>query len=184
MWKEYQQDPGVSVLGIYCKYDDPDTQELGNLSGSLARQLISRPSDILDSISSRFAQQKLKTNLTQPSIGELTALSKGRALIFHKVLIILDVLDEYPEKSQGELVSKPLELQPTASLLITSRLTENSPIIFEGEARLQIMASKEDIRAYVTKQINYLGRLPRLVRTKPDLGELIKSKVVLSARDT
>jgi hypothetical protein len=167
---------------MYCKYNDPDTQNLPNVLGSLARQLISKPADVPDSMRNHFAGQK--SSAKQPSGGELLALLRGRLSTFRKAFIILDALDEYLGKSQDELLSKLLELQPTASLLITARLTENVPVQLEGTPPLPIAAGKEDIRMYVAKQVASLGRLPKLVRTKSDLSELTTRKVVDSAGDT
>lgn len=179
MQKQHESDSDITTLGMYCRYNDPNTHILANLLGCLVRQFVNQPSDISDSLKGR-----LERNVTQRSVGTLMAILKERLSVSRKAFIILDALDEYPEDLRDDLLSKLLELQPTASILVTMRLSENMPIQLDDQPRLQIRAKKDDIKAYVAHQVHTLGRLPKLVRGKPNLAEYITRKVAESAGET
>lgn len=88
---------------------------------------------------------------------------------------MIDALDECDdtEEIRSSLVSTLCGALPRANLLVTSRHVPDIEMQFENRPRLQIKATEEDIRRYVSDQILRKPNLKKHVKADPDLRELM-----------
>jgi hypothetical protein len=98
---------------------------------------------------------------------------------YSRVFIIVDALDECQISSgcRQRFLSGLFNLQAKsgANFFATSRPISNIEKEFEGNPRLEIRASKEDVRRYLDGQ---LFRLPRFVARSYELQEDIRTGII------
>ncbi|KAF7350616.1 Ankyrin 2,3/unc44 [Mycena sanguinolenta] len=168
-----QQDTHVAC--IYLNHKDTEKQTPANLLTGLWRQLV-----LGKNIGSLA---KTLYELHHEKQTSLSAREAFRILCqaikqFSKVYIVIDGMDEYPEKHRDSLQHHLSELAPTVSLMITSRPSLAPDHRLPKCDILDIQASEKDIRMYVDAQIKKSGHLFRLVKSSANLAEEIQSKIV------
>ena len=96
------------------------------------------------------------------------------------MFIVVDALDESSEVdgTRVQLLKDLRSLGVSVSLLVTSRDLDSITRDFDGEKRLDITASEQDLRRYIESQIIHKPRLASHVRKNPVLGEEIVKKIV------
>jgi hypothetical protein len=96
------------------------------------------------------------------------------------VYILVDALDEYPDKERNILLGYLFALGPTVNLMLTSR----PQVTIEGVGstsrlqNLEIRATEDDIRRHVDAQISECRQLSKHIENRPDLREEIDARIV------
>ena len=121
---------------------------------------------------------------TRPSITEYMELLRLAVRSYSKVLVIIDALDECNEDdgTRKALISELRKLQPQLSLLVTSRDIPNLQRQLQDAARLEILASDDDIRHYIEERISISDRLSMYVKKDSSLRELMIETVTKNAK--
>ncbi|KAK0438148.1 ankyrin repeat-containing domain protein [Desarmillaria tabescens] len=159
------------ILRIFCDYQSAATQTIANLFCSLLKQLI-QDHGLSPSITSLY--NELRRKQTRPSLGALTKILSQELESFHRVYIVLDALDEFIDNNGGreELIDMIKSLGDNIHLCVTSRVITTIGTLFEEDTRLDIRASDDDIKAYITTKLS-CGRLARLIKGRDDLRQEI-----------
>ncbi|KAJ5497839.1 hypothetical protein N7453_006890 [Penicillium expansum] len=173
-------DPTVAIAYIYCNFNRQHEQGINDLIANLTMQLIqSRPS-IPENV--RCLYDMHVEEGTRPSLDKLSKALSSVAVMFSKVYIIVDALDEAqaPDGRISRFLSEVFQLQRTTyvNFFVTSRpipLIENE---FKGCGLQSISASQDDIGAYLD---DHISRLPGFVHEKPELQLEIKRQIINAA---
>jgi len=171
----------VALAYIYCSYKEQEDQTAANLIASLLQQLVQRKSIVSEDVASLYLRHV--SARTRPTLGEWSKLLQSEVHRFSKVFIVVDALDEC-SGSNGTRDSFLIEiqkLQPRIHLLVTSRLIPNVEHTFETAIRMDICASREDIRRYLNGRINREHRVAGPTKDNPDLREEIINTIAEKA---
>ena len=152
-------------------------QNLEDLFASLLKQFVQEQSFIPDSVKTLYDRHKDKR--TRPSLGEILGILQTVAAAYSRVFIIVDALDEcqISDGCRQRFLSGLFNLQATckANLFATSRPISSIEKEFEGNSKLEICASEEDVRRYLE---GHMFRLPGFVARSLELQEEIKTDIV------
>ena len=111
------------VLVIYCRYDDPDCQNFGNIIGELLKQCTrsrQMPKALID-----LYRKHLLTS-TRPAYEALLTILSHELLSFSKAYVILDALDEIVVPDTRRLMMESLQsIQKNVSFMVMSRDIED-----------------------------------------------------------
>jgi NACHT domain len=176
------QDDDVGIAFIYCNYKDQG-QTAVDLLGSLLQQLFQRQLRVSDEFTTLYQRHIEKK--TRPSLTEFSRLLQSQLSVFSKVFVVLDALDECPERNgtRDDLLSELQKLQPTLRLLVTAR-PNITPAEhgFNDASLLEIQASDKDIERYVQARIDKEVRLKRHVKADPTLTVTIINTIVKNVK--
>ncbi|KAJ7605877.1 ankyrin repeat-containing domain protein [Roridomyces roridus] len=168
------QDVGVAVM--YLNHKETDTHTPSKLLASLWRQLVFKKY-----ISSAVRQlyEKHYEPRTRPSAEEDRAALRSIISEYSKVFLIVDALDEYPEKQRDTLLRYLCALGPTVNLMLTSRphIRIEHTVPKSLMETLEIRAAEEDVRKYLDEQISRSSRLSKHISSAPDLQDAIEGQI-------
>jgi hypothetical protein len=120
-----------------------------------------------------------KDKRTRPSLSEILGILQTVAAAYSRVFVIVDALDEcqISDGCRQRFLSGLFNLQATcgANLFATSRPISSIEKEFEGNSKLEIRASEEDVRRYLE---GHVLRLPGFVARSLELQEEIKTDIV------
>jgi hypothetical protein len=96
------------------------------------------------------------------------------------VYIVIDALDECQDSTRRQLVAKLRNLQTgrDVRLLVTSRSMPEIESDYEAALRLEVQATKEDVKRFVAGRI---CQLSMAIRRDTVLQELVQEKVAEAA---
>jgi hypothetical protein len=149
------------VLFIYCNYKKQYTVQ--ELVAALLKQLAlhnltSESSDLL---------KDFKRRKCHPPLSQLRALVQNEVKMCSCVFLVIDALDEYPDRIQKGLVA---QIQSLTSLqpLVTSRTILAIEHALFPDCKLHITAKGSDIHTYMEAQFSspYASMMRRLI-SKP-----------------
>ncbi|KAF7352200.1 ANK-REP-REGION domain-containing protein [Mycena venus] len=169
-------DTGVAC--IYLNYKETETQTPVNLLAALWKQLVvgkSIPPPVLQLYTHH------RDHATRPLLDEVLEALQSVLTQYSKVYIIVDALDEYPEDRRNILLKylSPAMLgMTTVNLMLTSRPHVTLEPFFPNFQVLEIRATEEDIGRYVDQQILQSSRLSKHLRTRPELQDEIRAKII------
>ena len=171
-----------------------------NLMGEILKPLLGykRPSKDIKDLYKENAEK-----CTRPSFHELSKILRFEVLNYSKVYVILDGLDEYPEEQCDNRTIRLDELRSLQQMTLeresfssTTRSSEIqnieetgvNPVItsrhpdpiapqVEEAKQLEIVATPEDIRAYVAARNSGAGRLSEFVHENEDLKENFVTRI-------
>ncbi|KAH0564805.1 hypothetical protein GP486_001807 [Trichoglossum hirsutum] len=177
---EDKAENSVGIAVIYLKYNDPD-QTLGNLLGSLARQLVEDQLVTPKPLQELYERHHARG--TPPSQDDISGMLLSLMEMYTDVFFIIDALDECSEEIRWGLVEKLRGFQPKVRLMITSRFLDSIEEELEGFERLEIKANKADIELFIDQQILKNKNLRRITEKSPAMRDDIKEGVVRTAED-
>ena len=168
---DHYHNTDVAILYLYCSYKDAAAQTPLNMIGDLLKQIAQHKSAITADIRQlydRYTQQN-----TRPKMQEITSLLTTEMKCFSRTFIVIDALDECPERddTRGVLLAEILALSGDARILITSRYSQKIEEKFKNVPHIDILATDEDITRYVTSRIQKERSLARLVSSNQALME-------------
>ena len=173
----FSNDPTIGIAYIYCNFRREDEQKIENLLASLLKQLAESQPSLPGTVTELYDLHKTKR--TQPSLDEISRSLQVVTTLYSRVFIIVDALDECQilDGCRQRFLSSLFNLQAKcgANLFATSRPISSIEKEFEGNSKLEIRASEEDVRKYLN---GHLFRLPGFVSRSPELQEEIKTDIV------
>ena len=173
----FHDDKSVGIAYLYCDVKRKDDQKAHKLLASLLKQLSQQRSPLPGCVKSLY--DEYKDQRKQLSLYEILRVLQSVAVKYSRVFIIVDALDEC-ETSDGcrhRLLSGLFDLSAKckANLFITSRRIASIEKEFEGEMKLEIRASEEDVQRYLE---GHMFRLPGFVVRSLELQEEITARIV------
>ncbi|KAG9229619.1 hypothetical protein BJ875DRAFT_537610 [Amylocarpus encephaloides] len=175
----FENDGNVGIANLYCNYRRHHEQNLKDLFASLLKQFIQEQPSIPDSVKTLYDRHKDKR--TRPLLDEILGILKTVMAEYSRIFIIADALDECQDSDgcRQKFLSNLFQLQEKygvhVSLFATSRPLSSIEKVFEGNSKLEIRVSEEDVREYLD---GYLFQLPGFVARNLELQEEIKTAIV------
>ncbi|KAJ7193741.1 ankyrin repeat-containing domain protein [Mycena pura] len=169
------QNSNIGVACIYLNHKETESQTVQNLLGALLKQLVFRKpigAVLHNSYELHLEQQ------TKPSLDELLELLKSALTEYLKAYLIIDGLDEYPEKERNVLLRYLAKCR--ASVLMTSRPHTNPGFFFPDLSIQEIRATEADISRYLEARIVESPLLSRHIPAQPELYTEIESAILNS----
>jgi NACHT domain len=173
-------DSTISIAYIYCNFRRQDEQNADVLLASLLKQLAECQPSLPGSIKDLYDRHK--SNRTRPSLEEISSTLQSLATCFSRVFIIIDALDECQssngcrERFMSEIFN--LQTKVRVNVFATSRFIPEIAVKSSRRRLLEIRASKEDIRRYLSGNVS---QLPGFVRRNPGLQDEIITSIVDAA---
>ncbi|KAL8910022.1 MAG: hypothetical protein Q9171_004682 [Xanthocarpia ochracea] len=167
-----------AVAFIYCNYKERTQQTLDYLVSSLIRQLVESHHELLEDLSLLYNRHSGKG--TRPSGQELLGTLGSFAKNIDPLFLVVDALDEC-DTIGGIRSALPSELQkllPKARFFFTSRYLTEIEHLFNGCARLEIRASDQDIRRYISSQVACESRLAKHIEKDHSLLKDVEEAII------
>ncbi|KAF7360542.1 hypothetical protein MVEN_00785300 [Mycena venus] len=168
--------PDTGVAVIYLNHKESDVQSPSNLLAGIWRQLVFRKSI---SPTMRQLYETHREQRTRPRLEETCSVLCSTVSKLSRVFIVVDALDEYPERQRDTLLHCLSALGPTVSVMLTSRPHINvEGIIPKNLGILEIRANEDDMRRYIDAQISKSTRLSKHIRNCPGLRAEIEGRII------
>jgi Cdc6-like AAA superfamily ATPase len=140
------------VIYVFCDYKRENEQTLAHFTASLLRQLASQSVQVYHAIEQLHSRCTEKQML--PSLQDLQTHLEGAFRSVTTVSIVIDALDECGAITRQKLIPMIHGLSHyNIHLLATSRVEPTVQALFTNRLFLEITASKEDVRSYVSSRV-------------------------------
>ena len=148
-------------------------QTASNFLGSTLRQLATQSAAILEDI--KLCHKHHGHCGTRPSLNEIARLLRSQVEEFEEVFIVIDALDECPERDQTRklLLTEIRSLLPKVSLMVTSRNMPSIEALFRHDTHLEICAQDQDVRKFINSQLDERDELIDLLEGHRDVRSSI-----------
>lgn len=119
---------------------------------------------------------------TRPSLSEYAILLQSATNHFSKVFIVIDAIDECPERNgvRGSLIEAIMVLTGV-NILITSRGISIEGVL-QQTTRIDVRARDSDIEGFLEERISKLDRIKRFAQKDPYLVDSIKKTILGRAK--
>jgi SpoVK/Ycf46/Vps4 family AAA+-type ATPase len=174
------QNSSHGVTYVYCNYKAQEEQDTSSMLAAILKQLVQNRMSTVDHVE-RLYQQHVNRG-TKPSLEEIYSTLQDVLAHYPTVYIVIDALDEC-QSSDGtrrQFLAKLRDLQAgqDVRLMATSRSIPEIVAAFREAPRLEVQASKGDVKRFVAGQTD---RLPRCIQHDPLLQEMVQEKIVEAA---
>jgi hypothetical protein len=174
---QFNDNNSTGIAYIYCNFRRLDEQTIDNLLASLLKQLAEYLPSLPDTVKDLYNQHKIKR--TRPSLDELSRSLQSVAILYSRVFIFIDALDEcqITNDCRTKFVSELFNLQAKSrvNLFVTSRYIPEITDNFKSATSLEIRASDKDVGRYLE---GHMSQLPNFVSSSLDLQEQIKDVLI------
>lgn len=124
---ELQQgiEPDADIaLVVYCRYDDPQCQNITNIAGDLLKQCI-RGRQLPSALAELFQQHQSSDATRPPAHDAMFSLLSDQLASYRKCYIVIDALDEISNSDNRQLLIQSLRsIRTNLSVMIMSRELE------------------------------------------------------------
>ena len=171
----FGHDASVSIACIYCNFKRQADQMVDHLLASLLKGLLQGKTNLPRDV--ELLHQRHKSKGSRPSIIELSDTIKAITRDCSRIFLVIDALDECTGAgTRSRLLKEIASLQDhgNVSFLATSRFVPDVLEEFKGRLTLEIRATDEDVRTYITDRMT---ELPAFVRRNNMLQEKIVSEI-------
>jgi hypothetical protein len=121
---------------------------------------------------------------TRPTLDECSRALQSEVRRYNKVFLVIDALDECTEDDNRRvyLLRELQALQTTVNLMITSRPHITVEYELGNMKRLEVFASDDDVRIYLSNRISNTPRLARIVKRDGALQQVIIDSIAGSVK--
>ncbi|KAJ6451155.1 ankyrin repeat-containing domain protein [Mycena sanguinolenta] len=168
---------------LYLNHKELQTQTLENLFAGLWRQLVVKKPIPGGSLVRKLYKDYLDMG-TRPRTSDIYDALRSVVAQCSRVYLVIDALDEYPERERRDLLKHIAVLGPTVGLIFTSRPNIHPGSLLSSGRKyihLEVRGSSQDIRVYLAQQILDFPRLSLYVKKSPELQDKIITKIELAA---
>lgn len=166
----------VGIAYIYCNFKRQEAQKIDDLLASVLKQLAESQSRLPESVKNLYNRHK--ANRTRPSINEILTVLQSVTLLYSRVFIVVDALDECQKSSgcRARFISELFHLQKNngVNIFVTSRFIPDIRDTFKESKEVEISARDEDVRKYLESQIMQCGSALLKARCKEVTTEITK----------
>lgn len=161
------------VLSIFCNYKSTVEQTVDNVLCSLLKQRVQNYG--LFPLTKKLYDDR---NVKDPSNADLIkCLSEALQCVSSHVYIVLDALDEFDNDYQANLIHVIRELLGNnIHLLVLSRPDIALESCFKADTTLDIEASADDIKLYITNRISQSQSLTSFVKKRE--GTIMQEEIL------
>ncbi|KAK6971547.1 ankyrin [Favolaschia claudopus] len=168
----------IGVACIYFNHKETRPQRVENLLAALWRQLVFKQP--LGPASDLYAQ--LEEKKTKPTSTEMQKVLLHALQRFKQIYIIIDAIDEHPEKEWQGLAGILTKLSKNINLLVTARPHIAPNREFSQISRLEIQATTKDLEVYIKAQIEASPHLSQHIAHNREIESKIFSVLCNSVR--
>jgi hypothetical protein len=163
---------------VYCNYKAREEQDVSSLLAAILKQLVQGQLLTVDHMERLY--EKHSSRGTKPSLDEICGALRDVLAFYQSVYIVIDALDECREDTRRQFVAKLRDLQAIQDvrLLATSRFIPDIEDAFRGAPKLEVQASREDVKRFVAGQTY---RLPPCIQRSTALQEMVQEQIVDAA---
>ncbi|KAJ7032335.1 hypothetical protein C8F04DRAFT_1040646 [Mycena alexandri] len=169
-------------LGIACTFlnhKEAEIQTVPNILGGLWKQLVlGKP--VPTGVSALYDYHMERQ--TRPQSDEFIKALNSAAAEYHKVYLVIDALDEYPEDRRHLFLQFLRTASSQVNIMVTSRPHINLESIFPNLQILDIQATEDDIREYLDGQFKASSRLSKHIQARPELHDEIQSRIISNSQ--
>jgi hypothetical protein len=172
---DYLLELGHGVAYVYCNYKAQEEQDASSMLTAILKQLVQGRLSSIEPI--ELLHQRHADRGTSPSLDEICSALREVLAHYPSVYIVIDALDECQDGTRRQFLSRLRDLQAERDvrLMVTSRFIPEIADAFQEATRLEIRASREDVKRFVAGQTY---RLPRCIQRDASLQELMQEKIV------
>ncbi|KAI0604755.1 ankyrin repeat domain-containing protein [Pyrenophora tritici-repentis] len=169
------QNSSHGVAYVYCNYKAQEEQDVLSLLAAILKQLVQGRMLTVDHI--ERLHLKHASRGTKPSLDEIYGALRDVLASYQSVYIVIDALDECQEGTRRQFLAKLQDLQAIQDvrLIATSRFITDIEDAFRGAPRLEVRASREDVKRFVAGQTY---RLPASIQRSTELQQMVQEKIV------
>jgi hypothetical protein len=172
----FTNDKNIGIAYVYCNYKEHGSQSAQGCLAALLKQLVQSRPDIAQPV--QLLYSKHAGRQTRPLIEETFNTLRSICTVYLRVFIVLDALDEFTNSNneRGKLIDllSSLEVETNIKLMMTSRFIPDIEREYQSAIKLEIRASDQDVRKYITGQ---LPRLPKCIQNDNGLKTEIQNKI-------
>jgi Cdc6-like AAA superfamily ATPase len=163
------------VAYVYCNYKSQADQDATSILAAILKQLSQGRPSALGPV--QRLHQKHVSQGTKPSLDDTYSALREVIAQYPYVCIVVDALDECLYETRRQLLDKLFNMQNVANvrLIATSRFIPDVEDAFKQAPRLEVQASREDVKRFVAGQIY---RLPACIQRDAKLQELVQERIV------
>ncbi|CAO2648676.1 Nn.00g079430.m01.CDS01 [Neocucurbitaria sp. VM-36] len=177
LWQRYHNDSTVGLAFLFCNFKRQQEQTIENLLAGLLKQLAERQTPLPKFVKELYAQHG--RGQRRPSLTTILQTLKLVMTTYTRAFIVVDALDECPSGNgcRTKLISeiKYLQHHCKINILATSRFIPEITQDFEETQRLEIRASRHDVRMFLDA---HMHQLPNFVKQNTILQEDIRKGIV------
>jgi hypothetical protein len=171
------QSSDIGIAYVYCNYKAQEGQDAASLLAAILKQLVqARPS--IAEPAERLHEQHASRGTNKPSTDEIFGALQSVLANFSTVHVVVDALDECQDSdgARRRFLARLRTLQAVTDLrlMVTSRFIPDIVDKFIGALTLEVRASEEDVKRFVTGQIY---RLPQCIQRDSALHDMVQNKV-------
>ncbi|KAL7956479.1 ankyrin repeat-containing domain protein [Trichoderma compactum] len=174
LYTRYKDDTEIGISYLFCDYRKHNEQKAEDLVANLLKQLTQRRDVIPDCIQELYVE--CKKNPKRPSLHELSEALQSVCLLYSKVFIVVDALDEcqITDGCRKYFLSTLFRLQEgtNTNFFATSRNIPEILEAFKKSTLLEISAKDEDVQKYLARNME---RLPSFVLRNLELQNEINT---------
>jgi hypothetical protein len=162
------------IAYVYCNYKAQEEQKVSSLLAAMVKQLVQGRLSTVDLIEQ--LHQKHASRGTKPSLDEIHSALRDVLAHYPTVYMVIDALDECQKGTRHQFLTKLRDLQTVQDIRImaTSRFVPDIEDALKQARRLEVRASREDIKRFVDGQ---LYQLPACIRSNPTLQDIVQEQI-------
>ena len=151
----------VTVVCVYCDFQDQERQTAANIIGALTKQLVNALEMVPTEIEEAFKRAEREVGGRGLQVSETVRLLRGALASVERTFICIDALDECPEKHLSELLTSlhtVSQVSPGVRLFITGRPHIRSAVekyLPECVQVIPFSPNSEDIREYLEMKLKH-----------------------------
>jgi hypothetical protein len=165
------------VAYVYCNYKVREEQEVSRMLAVILKQLAQAQPSLVGHVERLHKQHADRR--TRPSPDEIFSALQNVLAHYSTIYIVVDALDECQDSdnTRHQFLAKLHDLQTERDvrLMATSRFIPEIVNWFNKALKLEVQASKEDVKRFVAGQI---CRLPKCIQRDPTLQKIVQEKIV------
>lgn len=167
------------VIYVYFDYNEQDRQKPIHVFASLVKQLATQIPGPHIHPRLEGLYDNLESGVKRPTLEQLYSTLLAMSTSFSRVFCVFDALDEcHPVNQRSELLPLIRRMEADGfSLFVTSRpYPEDVAVCFHDVSRIELLATKEDMKRYIVEKFNGNSRLKLLIQM-PQRKERIISEL-------
>jgi Cdc6-like AAA superfamily ATPase len=159
---------------VYCNYKAQEEQDVSSMLAAILKQLVSGRPPAVEHI--ERLHQKHANRGTKPSLEEIINALRDVLAHYPYVFVIIDALDECQSATRRQLLAKLRDLQAgrDVRLMVTARSMPDIEDAFRTALRLEVQASREDVKRFIVGQTY---RLPTCIQRSAALQDMVQEKI-------
>jgi Cdc6-like AAA superfamily ATPase len=160
---------------VYCNYKAQEEQDVSSMLAAILKQLVSGQPSAVEHI--ERLHQKHAVRGTKPSLDEITNALRNVLAHYPYVCVVIDALDECQSATRRQLLAKLRDLQAgrDVRLMVTARFIPDIEDTFQTALRLEVQASREDVKRFIAGQTY---RLPACIQRSAALQDMMQEKIL------